>query len=91
MGICGNIDRNRKRRLGNGKSYIKCTYDIKNNDFVQILNNRGEKYINEEIESKIKILNGDIKESLTFRKKFDNIGINVVYFIIEEKLNNMSY
>ena len=40
---------------------------------------------------KIKILNGDKKEKLIFKKQVDKIGIHYITFIIEEKLNNMSY
>ena len=74
-----------------GISYIKCTYDIKDNNFIQILNNRGEININEEIESKIKILNSDKKEPLVFKKKFNKLGMNTIIFIIEENLVNMSF
>ena len=91
MGICGSNDSINQRRISKGKPYIKCTYEIKNNDFVQIINNRGEKYINDEIESKVKILNGDGTEPLSFQKKFNKPGINVIHFIIEEKINNLSY
>ena len=73
-------------------SYIKCTYDINDiNESIQIINNRGIQFINEEIEAKVKILNGDKKEKLIFKKKFDKLGLNTVHFIIEEKLTNMSY
>ena len=37
-------------------SYIKWTYEIINNNYIQIINNRDELGINKEIESKIKIL-----------------------------------
>ena len=71
---------------------IKCTYEIKdNNNYIQIINNRGIKNVNEEIESKVKILNGDKKEKLIFKKKFNKIGINIIYFIIEEKLTDISF
>ena len=44
-------------------------YDIKDIDNeIQIMNNRGEKYINGDIESKIKILNNGKKEKLVFKK-----------------------
>ena len=61
------------------------------NEYIQIINDRIEDKINKEIKSKIKILNGDKKEKLIFRKKFNKIGKNTIYFIIEEKLNNMSF
>ena len=78
-------------KKNNGPAYIKCTYDIKDYNFTQILNYRGEKTINKEIESKIKILNGNTKEPLVFKKKFNKIGMNTIIFIVEEKLVNMSY
>ena len=74
-------------------SLIKCTYEILDtNTFVQIINYKREtpKIFNKEIESKIKIYNNGKKENLTLKKKFDKIGNNIVYFIIEEKLNDMS-
>ena len=74
-----------------GISYIRCTYEIKDFNEIQIINDRSENYSNQEIASKIKILNGDKKEELIFRKKFDKLGINTIDFIIEEKLNNLSY
>ena len=33
----------------NNISYIKCTYEIKDNNYIQIINNRYEEYVNEEI------------------------------------------
>ena len=45
-------------------SLIKCTYDIKDLNETQIINNRYEDIINEDIESKIKILNMNKKENL---------------------------
>ena len=64
---------------------IKCTYEIKDNSLVQIINYRGKSEINEEIESKIKILNDKRKENLIFQKKFDKLGINTIVFACEEK------
>ena len=72
-------------------SYIKCTYDIKDFNETQIINFRGEEYINEEIESKVKQFNGEKTEKLIFKKKFNKLGINVIYFIIEDNLTNMSF
>ena len=48
---------------------FSCTYEVNdiNND-IQIINNRFGKYINEEIESKIKILNNEKKKNLFIRK-----------------------
>ena len=70
---------------------FKCIYNIKDNEETQIINNGFEDYINNEIESKIKILNGNQKEKLVFKKKFDKIGINTIDFIIESNLNDMSF
>ena len=60
-------------KITDGLPYIKCVYDIKNHNETQIINYRGEKRINEEIESKIQILNGNKKEKIKFTKKFDKI------------------
>ena len=77
MGICDNY---------NNKVSFRCFYDVKNiNEKIRIINN------NKEIESKIKILKGSIKEELILTKKFDKIGINTINFIIEGKLTDMSY
>jgi len=73
---------------------FRCTYEIKDkdiNNYIQIINNRNGKYINNEIEAKIKILNNGEKEPLIFKKKFASEGINVIDFIIEGKLNNLSF
>ena len=78
-------------KINKKSPYIKCTYDIKDNNLVQIANDRGEKYINEEIISKIKILNDNKIEPLVFQKKFNKIGMNTIIFIIEENLKNMDY
>ena len=78
-------------QFNENNSYIKCIYDKKDYNETQIINFRGEKIINEEIESKVKIWNDGKSEKLIFTKKFDKIGINVIYFIIEEKLTNMSF
>ena len=59
-------------------SLIKCTYEIKDLNETQIINNRIENMINKDIESKIKILNMNKKENLIFRKRFNKLGINVV-------------
>ena len=86
---CGNV--NKQSKFENGISIIECIYDIKDYNETQIINDRGEMYINEEIGRKIKILNGRQKESLIFKKKFNKLGINTINFIIEEKLYDMSY
>ena len=73
------------------KISFKCFYETKDNDEIQILNYRNEDNINEEIKSKIKILNNNKKEDLIYKKKFDKIGLNDVEFIIEGMLNNISF
>ena len=75
----------------NNISYIKCTYEIKDNNYIQIINNRGNTGVNKEIESKVKIWNNGKKENLIFKKQFNTKGIYNIYFIIEKKLNNMSF
>ena len=87
MEICDSNNPNK------GLSLIRCIYYIKDYNYTQIINNRGEgeKTVNEEIESKIKILNGNHREKLIFQKKFNTIGRNEITFIVEEKLNNMSF
>ena len=71
---------------------FSCTYEVNviNND-IQIINNRFGKYINKEIETKIKILNKGQKEKLVYKKKFDGKGKNIIDFIIVGKLNDMSF
>jgi len=72
-------------------SYIKC-YEIKdNNNIVQIINNTDGSEVNKDIENKIRILNNGREEKLILKKKFDKIGMNVIYFSIIKKLNNMSF
>ena len=58
-----------------GLSWMKCTYEIKDNNEAQILNYKGEKFTNEEIESKIKILNGDKKEKESSQKNLKKLGL----------------
>jgi len=71
-------------RLLHKISHIKCQYEIQDNDnYIQIINNRDKDLVNEEIELKIKMLNGDKKENLIFQKKFNKKGIYTIYFIIE--------
>ena len=64
---------------------IKCTYEIKDiNDEIQIINDKDEDDKNEEIEKKVKILNGNEKEDLKYKKKFNKIGLNTIIFICEK-------
>jgi len=72
---------------------IKCTYEIKDNDEIQIINNRCDNDINEEIEKKIKILNIKLnqKENLVFKRRFGHTGLRTIIFICEEKLTKLDY
>ena len=76
----------------NKKISFRCTYEVKDIDNdIQIINNTNGKYINDEIKEKITILNNGQKENLEMKKKFDSKGKKIIDFIIEKKLNNMSY
>ena len=67
-------------------------YEIKDiNNNTQIINNTDGSEVNKDIENKIRILNNGREEKLIFTKKFDKIGMNVIYFSIVNKLNNMSF
>jgi hypothetical protein len=77
--------------IGDEESLIKCTYDIKDYNEIQIINNRYEEYVNEDIETKIKIWNNNKREKLFYKKKFNKLGLNTIYFIIEKKLNNLNF
>ena len=79
------------KKINNGESLIKCIYDVKENNEIQIINNRFGNYINEDIEAKIKIWNNNKKEKLIYKKKFDKLGLNTIYFIIEKKLENLNF
>ena len=93
-GICSTKNAASQKVNSNNIIYgvsFRCTYIVRNLDEIQIINDRDEFSINEEIKSKIKILNNNKKEELIFRKKFNKIGLNIIDFIIEEKINNMSF
>ena len=70
---------------------FKCIYEIKDYNEIQIINYRGIKEINEEIKSKIKIINGDKIEDLFLVKKFNKIGLNTIEFMVKGKLTNMGF
>ena len=72
-------------------SYIRCKYEIKDYNEIQIINNKDGFEVNKEIEFKINLLNGGKKDNIIPRKKFNKIGINTVYFAINDKINNMSF
>ena len=82
-------------KLNVRQSLIKCTYDIKDDSETQIINDIYENefvfLINEEIQKKIKIWNNNKIEKLVYRKRFEKLGTNTIYFIIEEKLNDMRF
>ena len=92
MNYPGNKDNTRDVASNiNEKISFRCTYDIKDYNEQQIINDRDINEVNEEIKSKIKMLNGNQKEELIFKKKFNKIGYNIIDFIIEERLTNMSF
>ena len=73
------------------KMLIKCTYDIKENNFTQLINFRGKNSVNNDILNYLKVLNGDKKENLIFGRFFDNIGIHTITYICEIKFRNLSF
>ena len=68
-----------------------CVYDIKDYNYTQIINNQFEDYLNEEIESKIKIINNNKKEKNFKKKKFNKLGRNAVNFLIEGEIYDTSF
>ena len=72
-------------------SYIKCTYEINNLNFTQIINDTNGFEINKDIKSKLKIINSGKEENLVLKKKFDKIGKYIIYFEIQQKLNDLSF
>ena len=91
MGACEGS----KKDIEDYKISFKCYYDIQDYKETQIINDRirynNKDFINKEIKSKIKILNNGKKEKLIFKKRFNNIGINTIDFIIEEQLTNLKF
>ena len=79
------VDSNVKNKVS-----FRCTYEIKDYNEIRIINYSNGDFINEEILTKIKILNSNKKEELIFKKKFNKLGYNTIDFIIEENLNDMS-
>ena len=71
----GNENEVKQPQFNENISYIKCIYDIKDYNETQIINFRGEKIINEEIESKVKNWNGEKAEKLIFKKNLINWGL----------------
>ena len=53
---------------------FKCIYEIKDNNEIQILNYRNEDNINEDIKSKIKIVNNNKIEDLIYKKNLTKLG-----------------
>ena len=94
MGICESMNNSSSfsnNNNDNNQVSFRCFYDVKNkNEEMQIINYKCNNKINEEIESKIKILNKNKKEEIIFTKKFNKIGINTIDFFIEGKLTNMN-
>ena len=81
----------KSKKINNGESLIKCIYDVKENNEIQIINDRAENMLNKDIKAKIKIWNNNKKEKLIYKKKFDKLGLNTIYFIIEKKLDNLNF
>ena len=99
MGTCSCKNLKYHNFKGNEINFVKikneiafrCTYETKDFNEIQILNFRGKVEINEEIHTKIKILNNNKKEDLVFTKKFNKIGLNTIDFVIEGKITNASF
>ena len=72
---------------------FRCTYDINNINNTTIINKgTNELYENEELYSKIRILNDNKIENLFYGYKLlDKSGVNTIDFIIKGKLTNMNY
>ena len=77
--------------INNEETLIRCTYEIKDFNEKQIINCRFSTYVNKDIEAKIKICKNNKKEKLIYKKKFDKLGLNMIYFIIEKKLDNLNF
>ena len=59
---------NKESELDNKISF-RCSYDIKNDDDIQIINDQSDKKINEEIKSKIKNIKPWKNRKINFQKK----------------------
>ena len=71
---------------------FSCSYLVEDtNKYIRLINDRFENYVNSEISSKIKILNGNKKEKLIFQKKFNKTGIYKIDYIIEGTIHNMAF
>ena len=90
-GGAGGCGFQKSKKINNGESLIKCIYDVKEKNEIQIINDRTENVLNEDIKAKIKIWNNNKKEKLIYKKKFDKLGLNTIYFIIEKKLDNLNF
>ena len=51
------------KKINNGDSLIKCIYDVKENNEIQIINDRIGNMLNEDIQAKIKIWNNNKKKN----------------------------
>jgi len=93
MGLCENCNKNKVNlpKLNKGELLIKCTYEIKDFNETQIMNGLSVSRRNLDIESKIKIWNNYQREKFIFKKKFNKLGENAIVFIIEKRLNDMSF
>ena len=64
-----NVD---EQKMANNNISFTCVYDIKDYNYIQIINNQFEDYLNEEIKYKIKIINNNKKEKIVFKKNLIN-------------------
>ena len=66
------------------KVSFRCIYHIKDYNEIQIINDRDKATINEEIKSKLKILNDNKKEELVF--KINLIRLDITLLILSLKI-----
>ena len=62
----------KSKQINNGESLIKCIYDVKEKNEIQIINDRIGNMLNEDIKAKIKIWNNNKKEKLIYKKNLIN-------------------
>ena len=76
----------------NNQISFRCTYKVEDiNKNIRLVNDRLNYMENQEISTKIRILNNNKKENLIFLKRFDNPGIHIIDYTIEGTIYNMSF
>ena len=72
---------------------FRCTYQVNDiNNEIRLINNEDICSINPDILIKVKILNdNNEKQNLIFKKRFDSIGNHTLDYMVEGRLNNMSF